>query len=183
VWRKQESSHPHPAPEPVSAPPVEPRPLRSIPEVTPAPADDRSARLPAAPSGSITKTIQIHGEISGSEDLYVDGEVQGRICITGGKVTVGPNGRVNSDIEANEILVYGEVQGLLRGAERVYLGRTAKAAGDIATRRIGIEEGARFTGRVQVIETQEPRIVRVSDNGANEEAAPSLASHAQKLDS
>jgi len=184
VWPKQERSHSsNPISQPVSAPPAEPRAARPSPQPALAPEISRSAVPPSVASGSITGSIQIRGEISGSEDLYVDGDVQGRIRITGGKVTVGPHGRVNSDIEAAEIVVHGEVQGLLRGTERVYLGQTARASGDIATPRIGIEEGARFTGRVQVIESHEPRIMRVADEGANQEAAPSLVGHMDKADS
>jgi cytoskeletal protein CcmA (bactofilin family) len=153
MWGKQEKQVPQrpaaePAPQPTHAP------VRT-PEWSPAASQPVVHSIPAVathPSGStIAKSLQIQGVISGAEDLYIDGEVRGKIRIDGGKVTVGPNGRVNSDIEARDIAIHGEVEGLLRGSERVFLGRTAKASGDILTQRIVIEEGATFTGRVEVV--------------------------------
>jgi cytoskeletal protein CcmA (bactofilin family) len=152
MWGKQEMQSPEraaaePAPEPTHAP-------VHTPEWSPAATQPVVHTIPAVAThtgaSTIATSVQIHGVISGVEDLYIDGEVRGKIRIEGGKVTVGPNGRVNSDIESREIEVYGEVEGLLRGAERVFLGSTAKASGDILTRRIVIEDGAKFKGRVEV---------------------------------
>jgi cytoskeletal protein CcmA (bactofilin family) len=153
MWGKQEKQIPQrpaaePAPQPTHAP------VRT-PEWSPAATQPVVHTIPAVAThtgaSTIAKSLQIHGVISGAEDLYIDGEVRGKIRIDGGKVTVGPNGRVNSDIEARDIAIYGEVEGLLRGAERVFLGRTATASGDILTRRIAIEDGATFRGRVEVV--------------------------------
>jgi cytoskeletal protein CcmA (bactofilin family) len=153
MWGRQEKQIPQrPAPENVA--PQTPAPVRSS-EINPVVKQPVLQTVPAVAThtgaSTIAKSLQIHGVINGEEDLYIDGNVRGKIHIDGGKVTVGPNGRVNSDIEARDIAVYGEVEGLLRGAERVFLGRTAKASGDILTRRIVIEDGATFTGRVEVV--------------------------------
>lgn len=174
MWRKQEEPKPaSSAPDLVVRPtPVAPHPQESRPVAVSAPA--------AAPSGLITKSMQFRGEISGDEDLYVDGEVRGKIRIPNGKVTVGPNGRVNSDIEAREIHILGEAEGLLRGAERVFLGRTARASGDILTRRIAIEEGATFTGRVEVVRPEEAPAENASTgNSTAKESMQGVAARAQ----
>jgi cytoskeletal protein CcmA (bactofilin family) len=167
MWGKREEPkeskpvNPAEAPRPVETPrPVAaqlaPAPVSEAPRAAEAPQPPAPVAAPATASpmatiSRITRSLSIHGQISGEEDLYIDGQVSGKIRIAGGKVTVGPNGRLDSDIESREIEVHGHVQGLLRAAERVFLGRTAFASGDIVTRRISIEDGASFTGRVEVL--------------------------------
>ncbi len=140
MWRKQEEyKSSSPAPDLVVSPAPE-VPLRAAqPPVE-----------PAASGGTISKSISIRGDITGREDLFIDGEVQGTIRISEGQVTIGPNGRVSADIEAREIIVRGKVKGTLRGRERVQIRNTGEALGDIVTRRIAIEEGARLRGKVEV---------------------------------
>lgn len=93
--------------------------------------------------------IKIHGEISGNTDLFIDGEVQGKLSFVHASVTVGPQGRVQGDIDAREILVEGVVQGTLRAAERVRLGGASRVKGNLTSPRIAIEDGARLSGKVE----------------------------------
>ena len=103
------------------------------------------------PSGGIiTSSLIIKGEVRGSEDLYVDGEVQGTIHLTNGRVTVGPHGKIAADVDAREIIVRGKVTGALRGRDRVEIGSTGEVRGDIATLRIAIGEGAQIHSRVEI---------------------------------
>jgi cytoskeletal protein CcmA (bactofilin family) len=103
------------------------------------------------PSGGIiTSSLLIKGEIRGSEDLYVDGEVQGTIQLSNGRVTVGPHGKISADVDAREIIVRGKVTGALRGRERVEIGSTGEVRGDIATMRIAIGEGAQIHSKVEI---------------------------------
>jgi cytoskeletal protein CcmA (bactofilin family) len=103
------------------------------------------------PSGGIiTSTLVIKGEVRGSDDLYIDGEVQGTIHLTNGRVTVGPHGKIAADVDAREIIVRGKVQGALRGRERVEIGSTGEVRGDIATLRIAIGEGAQIHSKVEI---------------------------------
>jgi cytoskeletal protein CcmA (bactofilin family) len=182
-------------PRPVAAqPPSEPpshtiaAPVSEAPRAaeTPLPPAPVAALATAAPMGAIsriTHSLSIHGQITGEEDLYIDGEVSGKIRIAGGKVTIGPNGRVDSDIESREIEVHGHAQGLLRAAERVFLGRTASASGDIVTHRISIEDGASFTGRVEVLRPEpvvelkktEAIAARAASAGAAAASTPAVA--------
>ncbi len=140
MWRKQEEPKPSsPATDLVVSPaPEQPRSLAAHPIE------------PGTAAGNVSKAISIKGEISGREDLFIDGEVKGSIHITEGSVTVGPNGRVTADIEAREIVVRGKVKGSLRGRERVHIGRTGEATGDILTRRLAVEEGAILSGKIDV---------------------------------
>jgi cytoskeletal protein CcmA (bactofilin family) len=107
--------------------------------------------VPAPPNGvaSLSPGIRIKGEITGSEDLFIDGNVEGKVTFRNAVLTVGPNASVKADIEAREIVVRGRVDGRLDGSERVQIGNTAKVIGDIRSSRIAIEDGAEFRGKVE----------------------------------
>ena len=98
----------------------------------------------------IGKSVLIKGELSGSEDLYLDGEVEGTIELRNHSLTIGPNGRVRASIHARDIVVHGKVDGAVHAGERVELKKTAVLVGDISTRRIAIEEGAYFKGGIDI---------------------------------
>jgi cytoskeletal protein CcmA (bactofilin family) len=104
------------------------------------------------PSGvsKIIPGLKIEGEISGTADLYIDGEVQGVVRLGGAKVTVGPNGRVQANIEARAISVEGNVRGNLRASEGIFLGARSRSQGSLTAPRLGIEEGARLSGKVDM---------------------------------
>lgn len=128
---------------------------------------------------NISQAISIKGDVTGREDLFVDGEVHGSIRIVEGDVTVGPNGRITADIEAREIIIYGKVKGVLRGRERVRLGRSGQAVGEVVTRRIVIEEGAVFHGKVDIVHPEEARTPLVSGNSAGAGAERPTPLHAR----
>ena len=93
-------------------------------------------------SAAVGQGIKIKGEISGHGDLCLDGEFEGKIRITSGTFTVGPNARVRAEIEAPEIVIRGDVIGTLKASERVHIWSTGKLMGDIETRGIVIDDGA-----------------------------------------
>lgn len=98
----------------------------------------------------IGKSVVVKGELSGSEDLYLDGEVEGSIELKGNALTIGPNGRVRANIHARDVVVHGKVDGNIRGTERVELRKSALLNGDIFTQRIVIEDGAFFKGSIDI---------------------------------
>jgi len=98
----------------------------------------------------IGKSVIIKGELSGSEDLYVDGEVQGTIELKGNNLVIGPNGQVHANVNAKGVVVQGKLEGNIRAADRAELRKSAIAVGDILTQRIAIEEGAYFKGKVDI---------------------------------
>jgi cytoskeletal protein CcmA (bactofilin family) len=127
------------------------------------------------PSGGvITSTLLIKGEIRGREDLYIDGEVQGTIHLTDGRVTVGPHGKISADVDAREIVVRGKVKGALRGRERVEVGRSGEIRGDIVTLRIAIEEGAQIHSKVEITRAEESRNARPTEKPSGAGAPHSL---------
>jgi cytoskeletal protein CcmA (bactofilin family) len=98
----------------------------------------------------IGKSVVIKGELSGSEDIYIDGQVEGSIELKGNNLTVGPNGQVKANVNAKGVVVQGKLEGNIKAAERTELRKSAVTVGDIATQRLAIEEGAYFKGRVDI---------------------------------
>lgn len=98
----------------------------------------------------IGKSVVIKGELSGSEDLYLDGLVEGSIALKGNSLTVGPNGQVKASIDAKGVVVQGKLEGNIQASDRVELRKSANVTGDIATQRISIEEGAFLKGKVDI---------------------------------
>jgi cytoskeletal protein CcmA (bactofilin family) len=104
----------------------------------------------------IGKSVVIKGELSCSEDLYIDGQVEGTINPKGNRLTIGPNGRVKANVHACAVVVQGKLEGNIQASDRVELKHSADVTGDIATQRISIDEGAYFKGSVN-IEKESPK--------------------------
>ena len=98
----------------------------------------------------ILKGVKVKGEVSGAEDLYIDGDVEGRITLGEHALSIGPNGRVEAvSIDAGQVVVHGSVTGNIT-AKRVELKSTARVVGDVSTERIIMEDGAYLKGGVDV---------------------------------
>jgi len=144
------------------APKVEP-PKAEAPKAQPPVVSQVIApREASAPGGHLSKALKIKGEITGGEDIFIDGEVHGQIRIAEGRVTIGPSGRVVAGVEAREIVIRGKVKGDLNARERVQIDSTGSITGDVVTRRIAIEDGAELRGRVDTTRSEERRSVRVA---------------------
>jgi len=98
----------------------------------------------------IGKSVMIKGELSGSEDLYIDGQVEGTIELRGNNLTIGPNGQVRANVNAKGVTVQGKLEGNINASQRTELRKSAITVGDIITQRVTIEEGAYFKGKVDV---------------------------------
>ena len=105
---------------------------------------------------NIGKSVLIKGELSGSEDLFLDGEVEGSIDLGEHNLTIGPHGRVRANVKARDVVVHGKVDGNIFGTERVELKRSAVLVGDITTQRIVIEDGAFFKGAIDIKKEGKP---------------------------
>lgn len=127
---------------------------------TPVPA---SRPVPAqAPESRPAKTLLgqglvLKGELSGKEDVTIDGQFEGQIRVSGAGVTIGAKGRVSAEVEADEIIIEGKFEGSLRARQRIVIRRTAQVSGDIEVQRLLIEEGATFCGRVAMMLPGEER--------------------------
>ncbi len=99
---------------------------------------------------TIGRTLVIKGEISGSEALYIDGRVEGKITMPESRVTIGRNGKVDASIQAREVVIMGKVNGNIECSDRVDIRAEGSVTGDISTARISVEDGAGLKGGIQV---------------------------------
>ena len=148
MWKRDESVKPTTPPPPASPAP-------------PAP----SATAPAAPAGqpnnagrpqierdkvNIGKSVVIKGELSGSEDLTIEGHCEGRIELRDNVLTIGPNGKIRAEVFAKSVIVLGEVTGNVTASEKVDIRDNGSVDGDIISPRVAIAEGAHFRGSVDM---------------------------------
>ena len=104
------------------------------------------------------KTIHFNGTISGSEDVSIDGEVEGTIELGAHVVTVGPHGNVAANVQARELIVHGKLKGNAQARDRIEVSRTGSVRGDLAMARISIEDGAFIQGRIDIRATNAPAV-------------------------
>lgn len=170
MWRKIEEPKAQSLPDFSTRSQISTSVISTTPQTVPS-----APPLSTRPVACIGHGIRIAGEITGTEDLFVDGEVQGSIRIPEGMVTVGPNGRVEGPIEAREVAVRGEVEGDLHATERVHIWRTGQTMGEILAKRVLIEDGADIRGRVETLRE------RLEGRTQREEPAPGEANEAVAL--
>lgn len=95
-------------------------------------------------------SLHVKGEITGNEDLSIDGTVEGLVHLEERKLTVGASAKVTADIIAREVVVYGNVKGNLRARDRIEIKKDGSVVGDLTTARIMIEDGAYFKGSIEI---------------------------------
>ena len=121
-----------------------------------APAAPAAARVPGStPSGSseratIGRSITIRGDVTGDEDLLIQGRIEGSVDLEQNSVTVGPEGHVKASLRGRVVTVEGVVEGNLTAMERVVLRSSARVQGDITAPRVVLEDGATFRGGVDM---------------------------------
>lgn len=98
----------------------------------------------------IGKSVIIRGEVKGSEDLFVDGRVEGTISLTESRLTIGPNAVLAADLSARDVLIQGQVQGSVVATGRVELRAGCQLIGDVRALRLAIEDNAVFRGKVDL---------------------------------
>lgn len=170
MWKSSKEDVKPPAP-PAPATPAFTSPKEVRPVDTPKPFDNYKADV-----AHIGKSVLVKGELSGSEDLYLDGEVEGSIQLKDHSLIVGPHGRVRANIQARDVVVHGKVDGNIRGTERVELKKSAVLVGDISTQRIIVEEGAFFKGAVDIQKDSKPEPKREMAMAAAASFSPSSSS-------
>lgn len=117
---------------------------------------DAMRPLSSTPSGSTARlgaSLHIKGEISGNEDLHIDGSVEGLVQLDDRKLTVGASAKLTADVVAREVVVYGSVKGNLRARDRIEIKKDGSVVGDLTTARIMIEDGAYFKGSIEIDRT------------------------------
>ena len=99
---------------------------------------------------NIGKSVVIKGELTGSEDLTIEGHVEGKIELRQNVLTIGPNGKIKAQVFAKSVIILGEVTGNVTATEKVDLRDNGSVDGDIAAPRVAIAEGAHFRGSIDM---------------------------------
>jgi cytoskeletal protein CcmA (bactofilin family) len=112
--------------------------------------------MPTRSAARIGASIQIKGQITGTEDLQIDGIVNGPISLQGHELTVGSDAQLTSEILAGDVVAYGRVVGNVQARGRVDIKKDGSIIGDISSARISIEDGAHFKGRIEIDPAKSP---------------------------
>jgi cytoskeletal protein CcmA (bactofilin family) len=142
MWKRDEGvkgSQPAPA---ASAPAHQP--------VSTAPVPQPESRRIERDVVNIGKSVVIKGELNGSEDLTIEGHVEGKIELKDHVLTIGPNGKIKAQVHAKSVIVLGEVNGNVTATEKVDIRDGGSVDGDIVSPRVAIAEGAHFRGTVDM---------------------------------
>jgi cytoskeletal protein CcmA (bactofilin family) len=102
---------------------------------------------------NIGKSVIIKGELNGSEDLTIEGQVEGKIELRQNVLTIGPNGKIKAQVFAKSVIILGEVTGNVTATEKVDIRDNGSVDGDIAAPRVAIAEGAHFRGSIDMQRT------------------------------
>src|SRR5580700_3479259 len=130
---------------------LSPVPVASGHEATTMPPSYTSSGSSAADDrATIGKSLQIKGEVIGTESLYIDGKVEGAITLPGSRVTVSRDAQVSANITAREVVVLGKVSGNIYASDRVDIRSEGSLTGDVTAQRITIGEGAYFKGGIDI---------------------------------
>lgn len=173
MWDKKETTKDFPA-SASAPPPVAPR-------TDPSPATPPHTTTTTTPStahskgraANIGSSLFIKGEVSGSEDLTVEGRVEGRIDLKDHNLTIAQTGRVNAEIHAKSVTVIGEITGNIQADEKVEITDTGRLTGDILAPRVAISDGAQFRGSVDM--SRERSVAAASVASIKERIQPQVA--------
>ena len=149
MWKRDDSAKP-------AAPAAPTAPTQTA---TTSPAVDTAANRSMAADAqrglerttvNIGKSVVIKGELNGSEDLTIEGQVEGKIELRQNILTIGPNGRIKAQVFAKAVIILGEVTGNVTATEKVDIRDNGSVDGDIASPRVAIAEGAHFRGSIDM---------------------------------
>ena len=118
-------------------------------------------------TGRLGSSLRVKGDIIGTEDLLIEGLVEGQIQLDGRKLTVGTTAKLTADINARDVVVYGYVKGNVSAKGRVEIRRDGSVIGDLTTAQIMIEDGADFKGSIEI----DRRATKEAENDVSSRAA------------
>jgi cytoskeletal protein CcmA (bactofilin family) len=142
MWKRDEAPKPTVSQPPAPAPALTSQPVSA--------ASQPEFRQMGRDMVNIGKSVVIKGELNGSEDLTIEGQVEGKIELKDHVLTIGPNGKIKAQVFAKAVIVLGEVNGNVTATEKVDIRDGGSVDGDIISPRVAIAEGAHFRGSVDM---------------------------------
>jgi cytoskeletal protein CcmA (bactofilin family) len=166
MWKREEAPRP---PQPV-APPAPPPVAPPSPTLT-APRTESVKQENAIVN--IGKSVVIKGELSGSEDLTIEGQVEGKIELRQNILTIGPNAKIKAQVQARAVIVEGQVQGNIATSERIEIKDKGSVEGDLSSPRVAIADGAHFRGSIDMQQAKAgERVEKPAESKSATPAAP-----------
>jgi cytoskeletal protein CcmA (bactofilin family) len=144
MWKRDETVRPASG-QPAAAPPTPAPVVAGAPGLRPETSHNMEKDIV-----NIGKSVVIKGELNGSEDLTIEGHVEGTIQLRDHVLTIGPNGRIKAQVFAKSVIVLGEVTGNVTASDKVDIRDNGSVDGDIIAPRVAIAEGAHFRGSVDM---------------------------------
>lgn len=172
MWKREETPRP---PQPV---------VPAAPAPTPAPVPQSTPRVEPVQQEktivNIGKSVIIKGELSGSEDLTIEGQVEGKIELRQNVLTIGPNAKIKAQVLARAVVVEGSVQGNIATSEKIEIRDKGSVEGDLSSPRVAIADGAHFRGSIdmQQAKSGEKSEPKPASTPAPQPAAPIAAAPA-----
>ena len=150
MWNSNKQNE-YPAPAPAQPATYPAAPAASSFNSSPSNAAPVRSSAPAAKNAAVLGPgLTVKGQISGDEDLQIEGKVEGPITLKGQRLTVGSAGEIVSDVHAREVIVYGKVRGNLFAEDRVEVKKDGSVIGNITGGRVLIEDGAYLKGQIEI---------------------------------
>ncbi len=163
AWMRQKS-------EPESA--ASDRPAAPKPPTTPATTSGREKRMEKLVN--IGQSVQIKGELTGNEDLTIEGVVDGKIFVKDHSLTIGANGRITAEVHAKTVHVVGTVTGNITADDKVEIAPSGTVHGDIRAPRVSISDGAKFKGAIDM-ERKGARAQAATSTSASPSTSPAVS--------
>jgi cytoskeletal protein CcmA (bactofilin family) len=138
--------------------------------------DLKRADQPRYGNNVVSSGLRVKGELSGDEDLLVDGNIEGQVQLGNGVLTIGAKGKIVADVMAREIVVYGDATGNLVAQDRIQIKKDGSVVGDLTTARIMIEDGAYFKGSIEIVR-------QTTDTAARQKSSQPVPATAAPADS
>jgi cytoskeletal protein CcmA (bactofilin family) len=165
-WEKEDTKKPQPGGEVPPRPVWKPPPAASVENpvkeqtkvVTPMPINPNNSTV-------LGRSVVLHGELTGNEDLLIEGQFDGSIHVEDHSLTVGADGQVKAEIHARQVIVHGKVTGNITAREKVEIRKTGHVLGDLTTAGIAIEDGAYFKGSIEILREENLAAARAASSG------------------
>jgi cytoskeletal protein CcmA (bactofilin family) len=150
MWKRDEGVRAPQGGSSPATPPVAGAPAAQPPIVDAPASATRPLAQPMRDVVNIGKSVVIKGELNGSEDLTIEGQVEGKIELRQNVLTIGPNGKIKAAVFAKSVIVLGEVVGNVTASEKVDIRDNGSVDGDLISPRVAIAEGAHFRGSIDM---------------------------------
>lgn len=157
MWKRDEAVKPGGGPSQPAPAPATPAPAPAVDAARAQPLTSVDTHRSLEKTVNIGKSVIIKGELNGSEDLTIEGAVEGKIELRQNILTIGPNGKIKAQVFAKSVVILGEVTGNVTASEKVDIRDNGSVDGDIAAPRVAIAEGAHFRGSIDMQRTGGPK--------------------------